>query len=361
MLMGAAVLALVVANSPLAGAYDAVLHAGFIGKSIAHWVNDGLMAVFFFLVGLEIKREIVAGELSTRAKAALPVIGAAGGMAGPAVIYAVLNAGDAQALRGWAIPTATDIAFALGILALLGSRVPPALKVFLTALAVIDDLGAILIIGIFYTASLSSVALGGAAVCLLLLVALNRLGARVIAPYVAIGLVFWLAVLESGVHATVAGVVTALCIPADSRGDKPSPLARLEGWVHPYVIYFILPVFAFANAGVALNDVRVATMLDPVTLGIVLRLFFGKQAGVLAAAYLARAAGWVQLPAGCTARQFYGVALLTGVGFTMSLFIGNLAFAAPERLAEVKIGVLAGSLLSGLAGYMVLRSASPGT
>jgi NhaA family Na+:H+ antiporter len=366
-LMGAAVLALVVANSPLAGAYDALLHhdvtigtAPFaLSKSVAHWINDGLMVVFFFLVGLEIKREIVAGELSTRAKAALPVIAAAGGMAGPAVIYAALNAGDGEAMRGWAIPTATDIAFALGILALLGSRVPPALKVFLTALAVIDDLGAILIIAIFYTADLSVSALGMAGVCIAVLVAFNHLGVRTIAAYVAVGVLFWLAVLESGVHATVAGVITALCIPADQKDDRPSPSARLEGWVHPYVIYLILPLFAFANAGVALGEVTAAALFDPVTLGIVLGLFLGKQGGVLAAAYGARALGWAQLPAGATGGQFYGVALLTGVGFTMSLFVGNLAFTGGERLAEVKIGVLAGSILSGIAGYIILRLAKP--
>ncbi len=355
-LMGAAVLALIVANSPLAGAYNAVLHAALLGKSLAHWINDGLMVVFFFLVGLEIKREVVVGELSTRAKAALPVIAAAGGMAGPAIIYAALNAGDSDALRGWAIPTATDIAFALGILALVGSRVSPALKVFLTALAVIDDLGAILIIAIFYTADLSGLALAAAALCIAVLVAMNRFGVRAIAAYVVVGVLFWLAVLESGVHATVAGVVTALCIPADQEGDAPSPSVRLEGGVHPYVIYLILPLFAFANAGVALGHITAAAVFDPVTLGIVLGLFFGKQAGVLAAAYGARALGWVQLPG--SPGQFYGIALLTGVGFTMSLFIGNLAFTGPERLAEVKIGVLAGSLISGIAGYLIMRSAS---
>lgn len=355
--MGAAVLALVVANSPLAGTYDAALHVALFGKSTAHWINDGLMVVFFFLVGLEIKREILGGELSTRAKAALPLIAAVGGMAGPALIYTALNMGDAEAMRGWAVPTATDIAFALGVLALLGSRIPSALKVFLTALAVIDDLGAILIIAVFYTAQLSTLALGAAALCVAALVTLNRLGVRAIAPYVLVGLVFWLALLESGVHATVAGVITALCIPADQK-DGQSPLAKLEGWVHPYVIYFILPLFAFANAGVALGDITTEALLDPVTLGIVLGLFFGKQAGVLGVAYAARAAGWVQLPAGATAGQFYGVALLTGVGFTMSLFIGNLAFTDDLHMTEVKIGVLAGSLLSGIAGYIIAKAST---
>lgn len=369
LLMAAAAAALMVANSPLATLYGALLEFPLtigigefaLSKTLLHWINDGLMAAFFFLVGLEIKREVVAGELSIGAKAALPLLAAAGGMAGPALIYAALNAGSPINLRGWAIPTATDIAFALGIMALLGSRIPVSLKVFLTALAVIDDLGAVLIIAIFYTADLSAVALGVAALCVIVLAVLNRGGVRRIEVYVLVGLVLWVAVLKSGVHATMAGVITALAIPASTDAKGQSPLTTLEHKLHPSVTYLILPLFAFANAGVALADITRDVLFHPVTLGIVFGLFFGKQAGVLAVTYMSRALGWVQLPDGATTSQFYGVALLTGVGFTMSLFIGNLAFMAPENLAEVKIGVLVGSILSGIAGYVILRlsTASP--
>ena len=352
-LMGAAVLALFVANSPAAGLYGEFLGTRLLSVTVLHGINDGLMAVFFFLVGLEIKREVVAGELSTRAKAALPVLAAAGGMAGPAIIYAALNWGNPADLRGWAIPTATDIAFALGIMALLGSRVPPALKVFLTALAVIDDLGAIAIIAVFYTADISLTALGAAALCTAVLITLNRMNVRFIGVYAVLGIVLWVAVLKSGVHATMAGVITAMCVPAGKDAKGASPLLTFEHCLHPVVTFFILPLFAFANAGVSLRDITRDAVLHPVTLGIVLGLFAGKQIGVLGIAYAARALGWVRLPAGAGA--FYGTALLTGVGFTMSLFIGNLAFAGPDKLAEVKIGVLAGSVLSGIAGYIILR------
>jgi NhaA family Na+:H+ antiporter len=354
-LMAAAASALMAANSPWAGSYTAFFETPVLSMSLLHWINDGLMAVFFFLVGLEIKREVVGGELSTRAKAALPVLAAAGGMIGPAVIYTVINWNNPADLRGWAIPTATDIAFALGIIALLGSRVPTALKIFLTALAVIDDLGAIMIIALFYTADISMVALGIAVVCVIAMVLLNRGGVRRIDVYVVIGLILWAAVLKSGVHATMAGVLTALCIPATADDKGNSPLLKLEHFLHPYVTFLILPVFAFANAGVSVGDLTAEALTHPVTLGIVLGLFLGKQIGVIGISYAARAMGWVQLPAGVNTRQFYGVALLTGVGFTMSLFIGNLAFVGPERLSEVKIGVLAGSLLSGIVGYVILR------
>ena len=359
-LMGAAALALVAANSPLATLYGAFLEYPLFSKTVLHWINDGLMVVFFFLVGLEIKREVVGGELSTRAKAALPVIAAAGGMLGPALIYVIFNRG--ADLRGWAIPTATDIAFALAILAMAGSRVPPALKVFLTALAVIDDLGAILLIAIFYTAALSGTALIAAGVCIAVLIALNRFGVRAVAPYLAVGLILWLFVLNSGVHATMAGVITALCVPARAHPGPgtggTSPLVKLEHGLRPTVIYFILPLFAFANAGVGLGAFTADALLHPVTLGVAFGLVFGKQIGVLAVTYAARMAGWVQLPNGASPLQYYGVALLCGVGFTMSLFIGNLAFTGPERLAEVKIGVLGGSVISGIVGYLLLRRGS---
>lgn len=357
--MAAAALALAAANSPLADVYTAFVAFPAFSHTVLHWINDGLMAVFFLLVGLEIKREVVAGELSTRAKAALPVLAAAGGMAGPAIIYVIINWSSPEYLRGWAIPTATDIAFALGIMALLGSRVPTSLKVFLTALAVIDDLGAIMIIAIFYTADLSMLALGGAALCIVALIVLNRMGVRSLSLYLLVGVVLWFAVLKSGVHATMAGVITAMAIPAKEDSEGRAPLTTLEHALHPYVTYFILPLFAFANAGVTLTSLTREALHHPVTLGIVFGLFIGKQVGVLSATYLARAAGWVRLPEGATTLQYYGVTLLTGVGFTMSLFIGNLAFVTPDILAEVKIGVLAGSLISGIVGYVILRFAAP--
>lgn len=363
LLMAAAVVALVVANTGLAGLYTSILaHPVALGiapasleKPVLLWINDGLMAVFFLLVGLEIKRETVAGELSTRASAALPVIAAAGGMIGPALIYVAINHGTPADLRGWAIPTATDIAFALGILALLGPRVPVSLKIFLTALAIIDDLGAIAIIAVFYTDHLSGPALIAASICSAALFGLNRLGIRAIWLYLALGLVLWVCVLKSGIHATMAGVITALAVPASADTSGASPLTRLEHAVHPYVTFFILPLFAFANAGVAVADVTRAALLHPVTLGIALGLFLGKQAGILAAVALARWAGAVRLPAGASPLQFYGVVVLTGVGFTMSLFIGSLAFSPPLYSVELKIGVLGGSLVSGIIGYLLLR------
>ncbi len=362
MLMAAAAMALAVANSPLASSYaafvDLPLTVGAgpfaLSKTVLHWVNDGLMAAFFFLVGLEIKREAVAGELSTRAKAALPVLAATAGMAVPAAVYAIFNWGSPD-VRGWAIPTATDIAFALGIMALLGRRVPVSLKIFLTALAVIDDLGAVVIIAIFYTADLSAPALIASALCMMALAVLNRRGVRNSAAYVLLGLMLWVAVLKSGIHPALAGVVTALAVPASTADAGESPLTALERALHPWVAFLILPLFAFCNAGVAAGEITLGALTHPVTLGIGIGLFAGKQLGVLGVTWLAHATGWVRLPAGVTVWQYYGVVLLTGVGFTMSLFIGGLAFADPEHLAEVKIGVLAGSLLSGISGYVVLR------
>lgn len=361
-LMASAVLALIVANSPLATLYESFLSWPLplgiaplvLSKPLLLWINDGLMAVFFLLVGLEIKREIVGGELSSRATAALPVFAAIGGMLGPALVYLVINRGAPADMVGWAIPTATDIAFALGILALLGSRVPISLKIFLTALAVIDDLGAIIIIAIFYTADLSVLALSVAAACVVALTALNRFGVRTLGLYGIVGVILWVSVLKSGVHATLAGVITALAIPASGRGEDDAPLARLEHALHPYVTYFILPLFAFANAGVSL-DVSRAALLHPVTSGITFGLFIGKQAGVMAAIMIGRITGWARMPQGVTPLQIYGVAVLTGVGFTMSLFIGTLAFPPPLYIVEVKLGVLAGSLLSGALGYILLR------
>ncbi len=367
LLMAAAAAALLLDNSPLNWLYDAFLStpvvvqigALAIDKPLLLWINDGLMAVFFFLVGLEIKRELLQGQLSSWNQASLPLFAALGGMIAPALIYVAFNLGDPTALNGWAIPAATDIAFALGVLALLGSRVPVALKIFLLALAIIDDLGAIVIIALFYTADLSIVSLVIAAICLAILLALNLSGVRRIAPYILVGLVMWVCVLKSGVHATLAGVIVALTIPLRvPDSDKQAPLLRLEHGLHPWVAFFVMPVFAFANAGVSLSDLSFSDLFAPIPLGIALGLFFGKQLGVFGFAWLAARAGICRLPEGTTWLQIYGIALLAGIGFTMSLFIGTLAFADPAHAAAVRLGVLSGSTLSALAGYMVLRLAA---
>ena len=369
LLMAAAAAALLLDNSPLSWLYDAILStpvvvqigALAIDKPLLLWVNDGLMAVFFFLVGLEIKRELLQGQLSTWNQAALPAFAALGGMIAPALIYVAFNFSDPTALNGWAIPAATDIAFALGVLALLGSRVPVTLKIFLLALAIIDDLGAIVIIALFYTADLSVISLVVAAVCLAILLTLNLSGVRRIAPYVLVGVIMWVCVLKSGVHATLAGVVIALTIPLRVPDTgKPAPLLRLEHELHPWVAFFVMPVFAFANAGVSLTGLSFADLLAPIPLGIALGLFFGKQLGVFGFAWLAARAGICRLPDGANWLQIYGISLLAGIGFTMSLFIGTLAFADPEHAAAVRLGVLSGSILSALAGYTILRlSATP--
>ncbi len=368
LLVAAALAAMLLENSPLAphyaGLFDtpvAVRIGAFeIAKPLLLWINDGLMAVFFFLVGLELKREVLEGELSTPAQAVLPALAALGGMAVPSLIYAVLNRHDAVALNGWAIPAATDIAFALGVLLLLGKRVPVALKVFLMTLAVLDDLGAIVIIAIFYTADLSLASLTVAGTALVLLIAMNRRGVTNIAAYLLVGLVMWASVLKSGVHATLAGVALALVIPLrDPRAPGRSPLRSLEHDLHPPVAYGILPLFAFANAGVSLEGVSLASLLAPVPLGIAAGLFVGKQLGVFGAAWLAIRLGVARLPAGVTWAQLYGTAMLCGIGFTMSLFIGSLAFerAGQQHAAAVRLGILAGSLLSALCGYALLRAA----
>jgi len=363
-LMIAAAAALLLDNSPLDWLYDSMLAtpvvvqlgALMIDKPLLLWINDGLMAVFFFLVGLEIKRELLEGRLSTWNQAALPVLAAVGGMLFPALIYVAINAGDPAALNGWAIPAATDIAFALGVLALLGNRVPVALKVFLLALAILDDLGAIVIIAVFYTAELSLFSLAIGALCTAVLVTMNRVGVRRIAPYLLVGLVMWVCVLKSGVHATLAGVVIALTIPLRADGDgAASPLHQLEHGLQPWVAFFVMPMFAFANAGVHLAGLSVADLLAPVPLGIALGLFVGKQLGVFAFAWAGARLGIARLPDGVSWAQIYGAALLAGIGFTMSLFIGTLAFAGPEHAAAVRLGVLAGSLMSGIAGYALLR------
>ncbi|WP_457108275.1 Na+/H+ antiporter NhaA [Methylobacterium sp. P5_C11] len=361
-LMASAALALAVANSPLADTYFAALKAHVGPLSVLHWVNDGLMAVFFLLVGLEIKRELLDGRLRTWPDRILPGVAALGGMILPALVYAAVNRHSPETLRGWAIPAATDIAFALGILALLGPRVPVSLKVFLTALAIIDDLGAVLIIALFYTADLSLPMLGGAAATLAALYGLNKAGVSRLWPYLALGTVLWVFVLLSGVHATIAGVLLALTIPLRLSVGKPddptSPLHILEHAVSPWTAFLILPVFGFANAGVSFAAFRPAMLLDPVTLGVALGLFLGKQLGVFGFVLATVRLGWAQRPTGATWPQIYGVALLCGVGFTMSLFIGLLAFAQqPELEAETKVGVLFGSLACMAAGALVLRLA----
>jgi Na+:H+ antiporter, NhaA family len=362
--MGAAALALLIANSPVAPAYFGILNTSVLGLSILHWINDALMAVFFLLVGLEIKREFLDGQLSTWPRRILPGIAAAGGMLVPALIYVAFNIGTPETLRGWAIPSATDIAFALGVLSLLGPRIPISLKVFLTALAILDDLGAVVIIAVFYTADLSLPMLGLAAAALVVLVALNRSRVTALWLYLLIGIVLWYFVLKSGVHATLAGVALALTIPIKPTPAHPeaedSLLHRLEHGLHHWVAFLVVPVFGFANAGVSFSGMSASALLSPVPLGITLGLFLGKQIGVFGFSFVVIRAGWVNLPANATWKQFYGVCLLCGIGFTMSLFIGLLAFpTTPELQNAVKIGVLAGSLLSAIGGALLLRFSRP--
>lgn len=366
-LLVAACLAFVFQNSRLSWLYDSLLHtpvtvgigALMIDKPLLLWINDGLMALFFFLVGLEIKRELVVGELSKAKHAALPFIAAVGGMLIPALIYILLNWEDDIALNGWAIPAATDIAFAVGVLALLGPRVPPALKVFLLALAIIDDLGAIIIIAFFYTANLSTAALGLAAIGVVALIVLNLRGVTRIAPYALVGIFIWVCVLKSGVHATLAGVVTALAIPLmPAPGDQRSLVVKLEENLHPWVNYGVLPIFAFANAGVSLAGMSLDKLLGPIPMGIALGLFLGKPIGIVGFSYAAIRSGLAGKPEGSNWMQILGVAWLGGIGFTMSLFIGMLAFVDAERAADIRIGVLLGSIASAIVGYMLLKRAA---
>ena len=365
-LIAAAALAMIVANSPWHGAYEAFRHLPIgisvgdfaLMKGAEHWINDGLMAVFFLLVALEIKRETLSGQLSSREQMLLPVLCAIGGVAVPAVLFWAVNQGDAIALRGWAIPTATDIAFALGILALLGSRVPLGMKLLLSTIAVVDDLVAILIIAIFYTHDLAAhqLAWAGAGIGLMLL--LNWRGVKRLWPYLFLGALVWYFVLKSGVHATLAGVVTGLLIPLrGDTADAPSPLESLEHTLHPWVAYLVLPLFAFANAGLALGDLQMSDVLAPVPLGIVLGLVLGKPVGIVAVALIARATGIARFPEGMDFKAMLGLGMLCGVGFTMSLFISNLAFASiGGEFGEASVlGVLCASVISALAGWAWLR------
>lgn len=371
-LMIVAVLAMVVANSPLADAYFHLLHAETgpvlsdkLGPMTVHlWINDALMAVFFLLVGLEIKREFVDGRLVTWQQRRLPFIAAVGGMAVPALVFLALTAGSGDLAQGWAIPAATDIAFAIGVMALLGSRVPTALKLFLTTVAIVDDMGAVVIIALAYTASIKGIALLAAAVILGGMMTMNRAGVRHLAPYLAGFVLLWLAVLVSGVHATIAGVLAAFTVPVVATPGQPdspdSPLHKLEHRLHPWSAFLIVPLFGFANAGISLQGFGFATLFQPLPLGIAAGLFIGKQIGIFASIWCSVKLGIAQRPRGSTWVQVYGLAVLCGIGFTMSLFIGMLAFAtSPELIEEAKLGVMSGSVLSGLLGYLVLRFARP--
>ena len=362
-LMVAAALALIVANSPLAETYFSALHAYLGPLSVSHWVNDGLMAVFFLLVGLEIKREVLDGQLSTWPRRVLPGIAAAGGMLVPALVYVAINRNNTAALSGWAIPTATDIAFALGVLSLLGSRVPASLKVFLTALAIIDDLGAVIIIAIFYTSGLSLAYLGAAFAVIAVLVVLNRMRVMTLVPYLVLGVILWVLVLKSGVHATLAGVALALTIPLERSAGighdlDHSPLHRLEHGLHKIVPFVVIPIFGFANAGVSLAGLSFGALIEPLTLGVAAGLVVGKLVGVFGSSALAIRFGLADLPANAGWSHMIGISLLCGIGFTMSLFIGLLAFASDVALQDaVKVGILAGSFLAAILGAAVLLMA----
>jgi Na+:H+ antiporter, NhaA family len=348
-LLGATLLALALANSPLGPAVGHFLHLEVATKSLTHWVNDGLMVVFFLLVGMEIKREVLIGELSRPSQVALPVAGALGGILLPAAIYVAFTWGNREALNGWAIPSATDIAFAVAIVAALGpARVPSGLRLFLLTLAIVDDLAAIVIIAIFYTGNLSTLSLLLAGLCILTLFALNRLGVLRMLPYLAIGILLWLCVLSSGVHATLAGVVLGFCLPLGK------PFDRLEHALRPWVMFLIVPLFAFANSGLDLAGLSADMVRHPIVLGIVVGLFLGKQVGIFVGAALPIALGLARLPSGATWRQLYGVSVCGGIGFTMSLFIGTLAFENGGKLSLVQLGVLSGSILSAVLGYALL-------
>ena len=365
LLMLSALAAMIVANSALSGLYESVLGAKFsvlingegLSKPLILWINDGLMAIFFFLIGLELKREILEGKLKNPSDIILPGVAAIGGMALPALVFVLFNWNIVENISGWAIPAATDIAFALGILALVGSRAPASLKVFLLTLAILDDLGAIIIIALFYTAELKVDYLFLALLPLAGLLWLNIKGAHRIAPALLLGAIMWYFVLKSGVHATLAGVVTAFCIPLKDKWGK-SPLHSLENGLTPYVLYLIIPIFAFANAGVVLKGMTFNDLLAPLPLGIALGLIVGKQVGVFGLTMLMVKTGIAKMPHGATALHIYGISCLAGVGFTMSLFIGGLSFADAEMMNQVRLGVLSGSIVSGILGYTALMLAS---
>ncbi len=358
-LMTVSVLALVCANSPAAPLYFDALHFELGPLSVQHWINDALMTVFFLLVALEIKRETSDGQLATWDRRVMPGIAAAGGILVPAVVYLAINLTNAELWRGWAIPSATDIAFALAVITLLGDRVPASLKVFIAALAIIDDLGAVIVIAVFYTEGLDIPYLASAVGLACALFALNRFGVRRLLPYLAIGILLWICVLKSGIHATIAGVVLALMIPlrrpTSGAREKVPPLQKLEHALHKPVAFLIVPVFGFANAGVSFAEVSSDFWRDSVTLGIALGLLAGKVLGVFGAALVMVKTGLARLPRGATWAHMFGVSLLCGIGFTMSLFIAALAFSDPQVQERAKIGILLGSLVAGCAGYVTLR------
>ena len=361
------IMALVLRNTPISGLYESFLHIPIeirigvlhLDKSLYHWVNDGLMVIFFLLIGLEVKREVLEGQLSSLKQAALPGIAAIGGMLIPALIYLSFNQNNPTALRGWAIPTATDIAFALGILALLGNRVPLSLKIFLMALAIIDDLGAITIIVVFYTAELSTLSIIIASTALAVLIIFNKLGVSRKSVYVVVGIILWVSVLKSGIHATLAGVLLAFTIPLnakDTKGKLFSPIKQMEHDLHPWVAFIILPLFAFVNAGVDITQISLIQMSEPIPLGIMLGLFLGKQIGVFGFSWVAIKLKFASLPKGSNWIKLYGVAVLTGIGFTMSLFIGSLAFENNHSFQYTdKLAILLGSFVAGIVGYLVIR------
>ena len=366
-LLFAAIIALFVSNSELASIYYDILNSYFalgfgefkLKLSVLHWINDVLMAIFFFLVSLEIKREFIQGELSNPKQASLPIIAAVGGMLVPALIYVAINFGNSETLKGWAIPSATDIAFSLGVLSLLGKRVPISLKVFLTALAIIDDLGAIVIIAFFYSGKIQAMYLILMLVSIIILIIFNRLNIRSFIPYLIVGIFLWDFTHSSGIHATIAGVLLALTIPHKDKKNKSSHknsmLIKLEHAISPYVAFGIMPIFAFANAGVSLEGLNIATLMNPVPLGILCGLFFGKQFGVFIFSYVSIKLKFAEMPNDSDWLKLYGVGVLTGIGFTMSLFVGNLAFVeTTQYLSGVKIGVLLGSLASTLFGYILI-------
>jgi NhaA family Na+:H+ antiporter len=369
LLMLAATLAVICANTPgIHQVYEKFFHLHLFGwvpgiKTIGldlsshDIINDALMAVFFFLVGLELKREILEGELSDPRNIMLPVVGAVGGMLLPAIIYSLMNMGDAQAMRGWAVPTATDIAFALGVLTLLGSRVPNSLKIFLTSLAIFDDLGAVLIIAFFYTSKIAFLPLAAVAGCALILGAMNKVNVVKKTPYLLVGIIMWYATFQSGVHATISGVLLAMFIPLFKNTRDVSPLKELERALHPWIVYAILPIFAFANSGLNLHGIGIEQLLHPVPAGIALGLFLGKQFGVFSLCALSIRLKIAQLPKGMNYKNLYGVSILCGIGFTMSLFVGGLAFHknGMHVAFDERLGIILGSLISGAVGYVVLR------
>nr|WP_269471223.1 Na+/H+ antiporter NhaA [Neisseria animaloris] len=356
--MIAAMLGIVAANSPVSEHYFSMLGSYVAGLSVSHWINDGLMAVFFLFVGLEVKRELLQGELDTNAKRILPGLAALGGLMMPALFYVLFNSGNPETLKGWAVPAATDIAFALGVLALLGSRVPVSLKIFLTALAIMDDLAVIVIIALFYSSSISFIYLALAAATLAVLFFLNKKGILKSLPYLLLGVLLWFFVLKSGLHATLAGVLLAFAIPLRVQDSvQEAPLLKWEHALENPVAFFVVPVFGFANAGVSFAGLDGSVLFDPVVMGIFAGLFLGKQLGVFGVVWVTVKLGWTELPEGASWLQVYGVALLCGIGFTMSLFISLLAFVDPAIQDYSKVGVFLGSLFAGVLGYLVLKFA----